>query len=152
MPHFLRSVIARELALPESKVRVIAPEVGGGFGQKMATSPEEVAIPFAAAKLGRGVKWIEDRHEHLIAATQAKEEFVNLEVGVTREGVILGVRGEFVGDGGGYSFNTESALIEPALAAKSFPGPYRIENFEEEVAAALTNKSPAAAYRGVGWT
>src|SRR4051812_268908 len=77
MPHFLRSVIARELALPESKVRVIAPEVGGGFGQKMATSPEEVAIPFAAAKLGRGVKWIEDRHEHLIAATQAKEEFVN---------------------------------------------------------------------------
>ncbi|MEA2278343.1 MAG: aerobic carbon-monoxide dehydrogenase large subunit [Solirubrobacteraceae bacterium] len=152
MPHFLRSVIARQLAMPEQLVRVIAPEVGGGFGQKMATSPEEIAIPFAAVKLGRGVKWIEDRHEHLIAATQAKEEFVNLDVAVTSEGKILAVRGEFVGDGGGYSFNTESALIEPALAAKSFPGPYRIENFEEEVAAALTNKSPAAAYRGVGWT
>jgi carbon-monoxide dehydrogenase large subunit len=152
MPHFLRSVIARQLSLPEQKVRVIAPEVGGGFGQKMATSPEEIAIPFAAVKLGRGVKWIEDRHEHLLSATQAKEEFINLEVATTADGLILGVRAEFVGDGGGYSFNTESALIEPALAAKSFPGPYRIEAFEEEVAASLTNKSPTAAYRGVGWT
>jgi carbon-monoxide dehydrogenase large subunit len=152
MPHFLRSVIAGQLSLPEHRVRVIAPEVGGGFGQKMATSPEEIAIPYIALQLGRPVKWIEDRHEHLLAATQAKEEFINLEVAVSNEGMLLGVRGEFVGDGGGYSFNTESALIEPALAAKSFPGPYRIEAFDEEVAASLTNKSPVAAYRGVGWT
>jgi carbon-monoxide dehydrogenase large subunit len=152
MPHFLRSVIAGQLSLPEHRVRVIAPEVGGGFGQKMATSPEEIAIPYIALQLGRPVKWIEDRHEHLLAATQAKEEFINLEVAVTDEGKLLGVRGEFIGDGGGYSFNTESALIEPALAAKSFPGPYRIEAFDEEVAASLTNKSPVAAYRGVGWT
>lgn len=152
MPHFLRSVIAGQLSLPENRVRVIAPEVGGGFGQKMCTSPEEIAIPFIALQLGRPVKWIEDRHEHLLAATQAKEEFINLEVAVSAEGKLLGVRGEFIGDGGGYSFNTESALIEPALAAKSFPGPYRIEAFDEEVAASLTNKSPVAAYRGVGWT
>jgi carbon-monoxide dehydrogenase large subunit len=152
MPHFLRSVIAGELSIPEQRVRVIAPAVGGGFGQKMATSPEEIAIPYVALQLGRPVKWIEDRNEHLLAATQAKEEFINLEVAVDSGGMILGVKGEFVGDGGGYSFNTESALIEPALAAKSFPGPYRIENFEEEVAASLTNKSPVAAYRGVGWT
>jgi carbon-monoxide dehydrogenase large subunit len=152
MPHFLRSVIARQLSLPEQKVRVIAPEVGGGFGMKMATWPEEIAIPFVALQLGRPVKWIEDRREHLLAATHAKEEFINLDVAVTSSGKVRGVRGEFVGDGGGYSFNTESALIEPALASKSFPGPYRIENFEEEVAASLTNKSPTAAYRGVGWT
>jgi carbon-monoxide dehydrogenase large subunit len=152
MPHFLRSVIAGQLGLPENKVRVVAPEVGGGFGQKMCTVPEEIAIPFIATQLGRPVKWIEDRHEHLIAATHSKEEWINLEVAVTKEGKLLGVRGEFVGDGGGYSFNTESALIEPALAAKSLPGPYRIENYEEEVAASLTNKSPVAAYRGVGWT
>ena len=152
MPHFLRSVIAGKLSLPEARVRVIAPEVGGGFGQKMATSPEEVSIPAVALRLGRPVKWIEDRREHLLAASQAKEQFVNLDVAVRDDGLILGVRGEFVGDGGGYSFNTESALIEPALAAKSFPGPYRIENFEEQVAASLTNKAPTAAYRGVGWT
>jgi carbon-monoxide dehydrogenase large subunit len=152
MPHFLRSVIAGQLTLPEHRVRVIAPEVGGGFGQKMCTSPEEIAIPFIALQLGRPVKWIEDRHEHLLAATQAKEEYINLEVAVTNDGKLLGVRGEFIGDGGGYSFNTESALIEPALAAKSFPGPYRIEAFDETVAASLTNKSPVAAYRGVGWT
>jgi carbon-monoxide dehydrogenase large subunit len=152
MPHFLRSVIAGQLSLPEHRVRVIAPEVGGGFGQKMATSPEEIAIPYIALQLGRPVKWIEDRHEHLLAATQAKEEYINLEVAVSNDGMLLGVRGEFIGDGGGYSFNTESALIEPALAAKSFPGPYRIEAFDEEVAASLTNKSPVAAYRGVGWT
>ncbi|MGD9763972.1 MAG: xanthine dehydrogenase family protein molybdopterin-binding subunit [Candidatus Binatia bacterium] len=152
MPHFLRSVIARRLSLPEQRVRVIAPEVGGGFGQKMATSPEEIAIPYVALKLGRPVKWIEDRREHLLSASQAKEEFIKLDVSVRDDGQILGVRGEFVGDGGGYSFNTESALIEPALAAKSFPGPYRIENFQEEVAASLSNKAPTAAYRGVGWT
>ena len=152
MPHFLRSVIAGKLSLPEARVRVIAPEVGGGFGQKMATSPEEVSIPAVARRLGRPVKWIEDRREHLLSASQAKEQFVNLDVAVRDDGLILGVRGEFVGDGGGYSFNTESALIEPALAAKSFPGPYRIENFEEQVAASLTNKAPTAAYRGVGWT
>lgn len=152
MPHFLRSVIAGQLSLPEHRVRVIAPEVGGGFGQKMCTSPEEIAIPFIALQLGRPVKWIEDRHEHLLAATQAKEEYINLDVAVNGEGTILGVRGEFIGDGGGYSFNTESALIEPALASKSFPGPYRIEAFDETVAASLTNKSPVAAYRGVGWT
>lgn len=152
MPHFLRSVIAGQLGLPEHRVRVIAPEVGGGFGQKMCTSPEEIAIPFIALQLGRPVKWIEDRHEHLLAATQAKEEYITLEVAVSAEGKLLGVRGEFVGDGGGYSFNTESALIEPALASKSFPGPYRIEAFDETVAASLTNKSPVAAYRGVGWT
>jgi aerobic carbon-monoxide dehydrogenase large subunit len=152
MPHFLRSVVAGQLSLPEHRVRVIAPEVGGGFGQKMCTSPEEIAIPFIALQLGRPVKWIEDRHEHLLAATQAKEEYINLEVAVTNEGKLLGVRGEFIGDGGGYSFNTESALIEPALAAKSFPGPYRLDAFDETVAASLTNKSPVAAYRGVGWT
>ena len=152
MPHFLGSIISGVLGLPAQRVRVIAPEVGGGFGQKMCTSPEEIVIPYVATKLGRPVKWIEDRHEHLLAATHAKEEFINLDVAVKNDGTILGVRGEFIGDGGGYSFNTESALIEPALAAKSFCGPYRIENFSEEVAASLTNKSPAAAYRGVGWT
>ncbi len=152
MPHFLRSVIARRLSLPEQRVRVIAPEVGGGFGQKMATSPEEIAIPFVALQLGRPVKWIEDRREHLLSASQAKEEFINLEAAVRDDGQVLAVRGEFIGDGGGYSFNTESALIEPALAAKSFPGPYRMEQFEETVAASLTNKAPTAAYRGVGWT
>jgi aerobic carbon-monoxide dehydrogenase large subunit len=152
MPHFLGSIISGVLSIPQQRVRVIAPEVGGGFGQKMCTSPEEIAIPYVALQLGRPVKWIEDRHEHLMAATQAKEEYINLDVAVKNDGTILGVRGEFIGDGGGYSFNTESALIEPALAAKSFTGPYRIENFEEEVAASLTNKSPAAAYRGVGWT
>ncbi|MEU6699826.1 xanthine dehydrogenase family protein molybdopterin-binding subunit [Pseudonocardia sp. NPDC046786] len=152
MPHFLRSIIAGQLGLPEHRVRVIAPEVGGGFGQKMCTSPEEIVIPFIAVALGRPVKWIEDRHEHLLAATQAKEEHITLEVAVTNEGKLLAVRGEFVGDGGGYSFNTESALIEPALAAKSFPGPYRLDAYDETVAASLTNKSPVAAYRGVGWT
>ncbi|MCK8615325.1 xanthine dehydrogenase family protein molybdopterin-binding subunit [Gordonia sp. C13] len=152
MPHFLRSVIAGQLGMSENRIRVIAPQVGGGFGQKMATSPEEIAIPYVAWVLGKPVRWIEDRREHLIAATQAKEQFIRLEAAVTKEGRILAVRGEFVGDGGGYSFNTESALIEPALAGKAFPGPYRLEAFDETVAASLTNKSPVAAYRGVGWT
>ena len=152
MPHFLGSIISGKLGLPAQRVRVIAPEVGGGFGQKMCTSPEEIVVPWVALQLGRPVRWIEDRREHLLSATHAKEQYVNLDVAVKNDGKILGIKGEFIGDGGGYSFNTESALIEPALAAKAFPGPYRLECYEETVAAYLTNKSPAAAYRGVGWT
>jgi len=152
MPHRLGSMVAEAIGLPEQRLRSIAPAVGGGFGQKMCTTPEEVVIPWVALQLARPVKWIEDRREHLLAATHAKEEWINLDVAVKNDGTILGVRGEFIGDAGGYSFNPSSALIEPALAAKSFIGPYRIENFEETVAASLTNKSPTAAYRGVGWT
>ena len=152
MPHFLGSIIAGKLGLSAQRVRVIAPEVGGGFGQKMCTSPEEIVVPWVATQLGRPVRWIEDRREHLLSATHAKEQYVNLDVAVKNDGKILGIRGEFIGDGGGYSFNTESALIEPALAAKAFPGPYRLPTYQETVAASLTNKSPAAAYRGVGWT
>ena len=152
MPHFLGSIISGKLGLPAQRVRVIAPEVGGGFGQKMCTSTEEIVVPWVALQLGRPVRWIEDRREHLLSATHAKEQYVNLDVAVKNDGKILGIKGEFIGDGGGYSFNTESALIEPALAAKAFPGPYRLETYQETVAASLTNKSPAAAYRGVGWT
>ena len=127
MPHFLGSIIAGKLSLSNQRVRVIAPEVGGGFGQKMCTSPEEIVIPWVALQLGRPVRWIEDRREHLLSATHAKEQFVNLEVAVKTDGKILGIKGEF-------------------------PWPYRLETYQETGAASLTYKSPAAAYRGVGWT
>jgi carbon-monoxide dehydrogenase large subunit len=128
------------------------PDVGGGFGQKIAISPEEVAVAFASAQLGIPVKWIEDRRENLMAAPHAKEQVIHLELAVSGDGTFLGLRARIVGDTGAYSYNSASALIEPFMAAKLLPGVYRLDNYEYEVQAVLTNKSPTAPYRGVGWT
>jgi aerobic carbon-monoxide dehydrogenase large subunit len=149
MPHLLRSLIADHLAIPEQLVRVIAPEVGGGFGMKMACAPEELVIPYIAVQLGRPVRWIEDRHEHLMAACQAKEQVIDIELAAASDGTILGIRAKFIGDGGAYN---DAAILEPICAAKALTGPYDIANYEEEIVQGLTNKTPIAAYRGVGWT
>ena len=91
-PHGLRLAIARLLGLPTHRVRVIAPEVGGGFGQKISPYPEEIAIPFAAIRLGRPVKWVEDRRENLLAATHAKEQVVTVRAAVDPDGTLSALR------------------------------------------------------------
>jgi carbon-monoxide dehydrogenase large subunit len=151
-PHLLRRRLALTTGLPEHRVRVMMPDVGGGFGQKIAISPEEVAVAFASTRLGVAVKWIEDRRENLMAAPHAKEQVIHLELAVADDGAFLGLRARIVGDVGAYSYNSASALIEPFMAAKLLPGVYRLDNYEYEVQAVLTNKSPTAPYRGVGWT
>ncbi|HEX7297543.1 MAG TPA: xanthine dehydrogenase family protein molybdopterin-binding subunit [Solirubrobacteraceae bacterium] len=149
MPHLLRSLIAVHLNFPEPRVRVIAPEVGGGFGLKMACCPEELVTPFLSLKLGRPVRWIEDRRDHLMCASQAKEQLIDIEFAVAEDGELLGAKGVFIGDGGAYS---DAAILEPVCAAKALTGPYRLDIYEEEIIQGLSNKPPIAAYRGVGWT
>lgn len=151
-PHLLRRRLALATGLPEHLVRVMMPDVGGGFGQKIAISPEEVAVAFASIHLGLPVRWIEDRRENLIAAPHAKEQIIHLDLAVDADGGFLGLRAVIFGDTGAYSYNSASALIEPFMAAKLLPGVYRLQNYEYEVQAVLTNKSPTAPYRGVGWT
>ncbi len=151
-PHLLRNKLAAAIGLAEHRIRVIAPAVGGGFGQKIPIHPEETAIALAARAVGRPVRWIEDRRENLLAGTHAKEQTIHLELAVKADGTFLGLKAEIVGDAGAYSFNATSALIEPYLAAGLMPGVYHIDHYEYEVAAVLTNKCPVSAYRGVGWT
>ncbi|UGS35985.1 Caffeine dehydrogenase subunit alpha [Capillimicrobium parvum] len=151
-PHLLRMSLSAALGMPEQRIRVSTPAVGGGFGQKMATYPEEVIVCELARRLGCPVKWVEDRRENLIAGSHAKEQIISMELAVTGEGRILGMRAQLIGDGGGYSFNTASVLIEPLVAAQLMPGVYDIANYDYEVIGVVTNKTPIGPFRGVGWT
>ena len=147
-PHTQRSLTAALLGLDEQRVRVIHPDVGGGFGVKAELYPEDLLIPLAAKRLGRAVKWIEDRQEHLLGIVHARQMAFDLELALKKDGTILGLRGTIVSDQGAY-FRT-LGTINPSLAITGLPGPYRIEHYSAEVLCVLTNKSPCSPYRGAG--
>jgi carbon-monoxide dehydrogenase large subunit len=149
-PHRLRRKLALATGLPEHRVVVMIHDVGGAFGQKIPVQPEEIVVALAAIRLGRPVKWIEDRRENLMAAPHARGQTISLDLAVARDGKFLGLRARIEGDAGAYSFNSGSALTEPYLAARMLPGPYRIADYRYHCVAFLTNKVPVAPYRGVG--
>ncbi|NJP27821.1 xanthine dehydrogenase family protein [Microbispora sp. SCL1-1] len=151
-PHLLRRKLAHCLEMGEGRIRVLVPDVGGGFGQKIPAAPEEIAVALAARATGLPVRWVEDRQENITAAPHAKDQIVDMELALSADGAFEAVRARIVGDCGAYSFNSASALIECYLSAGLLPGPYRIRNVAWEVTAVLTNKSPISPYRGVGWT
>jgi carbon-monoxide dehydrogenase large subunit len=151
-PHQLRRRLSQSLELPESHIRVISPDVGGGFGQKIPAQVEEIAIALAARRVGRPVRWIEDRFENLLAAPHAKEQLIESSLALSADGAFLGLRARILGDAGAYSHNSASALVEPYLSAGLMPGVYKIRDYHCEILAVLTTKSPISPYRGVGWT
>lgn len=151
-PHLLRRKLAHCLGMGEGRIRVLVPDVGGAFGQKIPAAPEEVAVALAARATGLPVKWVEDRQENITAAPHAKDQIIDMELALAADGTFEAIRARILGDCGAYSFNSASALIECYLSAGLLPGPYRIRNVAWEVTAVLTNKSPIAPYRGVGWT
>ena len=144
----IRNGLAAIFHLPEHKVRVIAPDVGGGFGTKiMMFYPEEVLTPFAAIHLGRPVKWIEDRREHFISANQERSQLHEVEYAFDEQGILLAVRDNFIHDTGAY---TPYGIIVPIITACTLPGPYRIKNYYSEFKVIYTNKVPVSPYRGAG--
>jgi aerobic carbon-monoxide dehydrogenase large subunit len=147
-PHTARSLTAALLGLDEQRVRVIQPDVGGGFGVKSELYPEDLLIPLAATRIGRPVKWIENRREHFLGIVHAREMEFDLELAVRADGTILGLRGAIVSDQGAY-FRT-LGTINPSLAITGLPGPYNIPAYKAEVICVLTNKSPCSPYRGAG--
>jgi len=145
----MRTVIPHVLPIAESRVRVIAPDVGGGFGCKWHLYPEEFLVCWLAMRLGRPVRWIEDRAEHLVATCHARDTVYELEAATDERGSIHAVRGRILQDVG-------SAEIYPVGFGPSFTGlggltgPYRIPRVDVEVVAVVTNKTPSGAYRGYG--
>ncbi|HEV8228029.1 MAG TPA: xanthine dehydrogenase family protein molybdopterin-binding subunit [Methylomirabilota bacterium] len=152
VPHIFRSAMARAFQLPEDHVRVVVPDTGGGFGQKMHVLPEDVAVAGLARVAGRPVKWIETRRENLAAASQAREGRVEIEAAADRDGVLLGLRARVIADNGAYHIHPLTAALEPPGTAAILPGPYRTPAYAWEALAVATNKPPLGAYRGVGMT
>jgi carbon-monoxide dehydrogenase large subunit len=152
VPSLLRTRLAVCLGLPEHRVRVVVPDTGGGFGQKMHLCPEDVAVAALALRTGRPVKWIEDRRENLTAATQAREARIRAELAARRDGTVLGLRAAIDGDVGAYHVFPTTAALEPLGTAQILPGPYAIRDYAYETRAVCTNKPPTGAYRGVGMT
>src|SRR5579862_758016 len=140
VPFLLRTHIAGCLGIPEQNIRVIAPHVGGGFGQKCTIYPEEFILPWIAKDIRKPVKWIEDRREHLISAAHAKQTTNYVEVALKKDGTILAVKNKSIGDSGAYSIYPWSGIIDPAVANTTFPGAFTFQNIQYESIAALTNK------------
>lgn len=148
IPHLLRTQIAAMLATPEHSVRVITPEVGGGFGSKLNVYPEEALVAYLAMKLGKPVKWIESRRENFQATIHGRDQINDVEVAVKRDGTILGLRIGIIADLGAY-YQLLTPLI-PTLTALMSSGCYKIPAIRVEIVGALTNKMATDAYRGAG--
>jgi carbon-monoxide dehydrogenase large subunit len=145
--HWVRREIATTLGLAEERVRVIALDVGGGFGGKGHAYPEDLLVPFLARRLGRPVRWIEDRREHFMSATHSRDQLHDVEIGFDDDGHILAIRDDYIVDcgawnpiGSGVAYNTAVHLT----------GPYKIEHLAASGRIVATNKVPNAPYRGAG--
>ena len=152
MPHLVRTRVAELMRHPESKLQVIAPDVGGGFGQKCHVFPEEVLIAHLARELRASVLWTEDRRESLLGSFHAKDDIVECGMAFSDDGTILGMRARVVGDLGAYSADPWPSPFEALQLAAALPGPYRIRDYAYEVQAVCTNKTTLTVYRGVGLT
>ncbi|MEE2655790.1 MAG: xanthine dehydrogenase family protein molybdopterin-binding subunit [Pseudomonadota bacterium] len=146
-PHSHRSILVYLFGLNESQVRVIVPNVGGGFGPKLLFYPEDAIISASAILLERPIKWVEDRREHLVTTTQERDQIWEVEMAADPEGKILGLRGKMYHDQGAY---TARGFNIPFSAATTILGPYVIPNYELNVVTAHTNKVPATSMRGAG--
>ena len=146
-PHLEKGVLAEFLELGPDKVRVIAPDVGGGFGPKAIFYGEDAVVAVAAMKLKRPVKWIEDRREDFLSTTQERDQYWSLEVALDENAKLLGVRGQMLHDTGAY---LPWGVVMPFIAATTVPGPYVLPAYELKVTVAYTNKVSTTPVRGAG--
>jgi carbon-monoxide dehydrogenase large subunit len=146
-PHLEKRVLAQLLEMNSQTIRVIAPDVGGGFGPKAIFYGEDAAVAHAAMRLKRPVKWIEDRREHFLATTQERDQYWSLEIALDSSGRLLGVRGTMLHDTGAY---LPWGVVMPYIAATTVPGPYVLPAYELDVTVAYTNKVPTTPVRGAG--
>ena len=150
VPHIARTGLAKHLVMPENKVRVIAPDMGGGFGAKCVLYQEDVAVCAASRLLHRPVKWVSDRSEDFHATMHGREQRHHIRVAATSEGRVLGVRSEIAAANGAYAPWPYTAALDSGQASENVTGPYDIPDYGRDVAAVVTNKAPMGPYRGVG--
>jgi len=145
--HFVQQGLAGALGLPHHKVRVIAPDLGGGFGTKASGYPEDHLVPIAAIVLNRPVKWVEDRREHMMSAAHARHQVHAISLAARRDGTIVGLRDRIWLDLGAYNV---WGIVLPYNTVAHLIGPHRIANMRVDVQAVTTHKTPNAPYRGAG--
>jgi CO/xanthine dehydrogenase Mo-binding subunit len=148
VPHTNRALLARMLGMPDGDVRFIEPDVGGSFGARGEFYPEDFLIPWVAIRLGRPVRWIEDRFEHFSAINHSRESRFEVKAAADRDGRITAFDVQLVADLGAY-IRTHGDVV-PSHAAASFPGPYAVRNYRVSAVAALTNKTPCGTLRAPG--
>jgi len=146
-PHTARRMLCDLLGRSDDGVRVITPDVGGGFGPKLVFYSEEVVVALAAMLLGRPVKWVEDRREHFVATTQERDQYWDVEIAVDADARILGVRGALLHDHGAYTARGVNVTYGSAVTV---PLPYNVPAYRMDVSMALTNKVPVTPVRGAG--
>jgi carbon-monoxide dehydrogenase large subunit len=147
MPHRTKALLVEMLGLGEHQVRVVAPDVGGGFGPKAVVHPEELVVPAAALLLGRPVKWIEDRLENFISTVSERLQLWDMEAAFDGEGRLLGIRGQLLHDHGAC---TPYGVALPFNAVTNMIGPYVLPAVDIDISLCLTNLVPAAPTRGAG--
>ena len=146
----MRDALSAALDMPGHQIRVVAPDVGGGFGGKGSLYPEEIFVCAAARRLARPVKWTSDRMEDLTCNSQGFDEIIDAELGLNGDGHAVALRADVIGDVGAYSIYPWTAALEPVQVVSFLPGPYRIEHYRGRVRAVATSKAPTGPYRGVG--
>jgi carbon-monoxide dehydrogenase large subunit len=149
MPHLIRTAIADVLGMPESDLRVIAPDVGGGFGQKMSLAAEYVVLVWLARKLKSAVAWTEDRRENLIAAFHARDQYVTLAGAFDADAKLVALKADVVANVGAYSCFPTTCGVEPLMAMAELPGPYDFRAYQCRARGVLTKTCTMAPYRGV---
>lgn len=150
VPHMVRTAIASCLGRREDQVRVVTPNVGGGFGLKATVFPEEVLVAHLASELGRPVRWIEDRRENLIASTHAHDERIECRLAMDAHGAILGLEVDVAADVGAFASYPFTASLEPLTTSAFVLAGYRVPALRLRARGIATNKCPTGPYRGVG--
>ena len=146
-PYLVRRFLSEYLERDEARIRVVAPDVGGGFGPKAAHYPEELALALAALRIGRPLKWIEDRREHFLATTQQRDQLWDVEVACSDEGKVLAIRARALHDHGAY---VPYGLLLALGSVVNFPGPYAIPAVDIAIDVVFTNAVPTTPIRGAG--
>jgi len=145
-PHSLRTRIADILSFPESRIRVIAPDVGGSFGIKIQTYQEELLLPFLSCELARPVKWCETRVEHLRNGRHGRDQIHYIEMALKKDGTMLGIRDKIIADMGS-TYTVDHSIMASALYV---PGVYQIQNYSVDAFGVSTNKTTHGSLRGIG--
>src|SRR5271170_6802907 len=146
-PHLTRALLSQQVGLPRHDIRVIAPDIGGGFGVKNRYYPENTLIPLLAMRLGRTVKWVETRRESFHSTYQGREQIHEATLGLDATGRIRAMRDRILYDQGAY---VPLGIVVPHITSISVPGPYRVPNYQVECTAVYTHKAPSVPYRGAG--